>query len=76
MTRLLGDDRVRRVEAADLSMDADIVALGYGFSSSSELARSLGCRHQFVLRGSGSMETVTDADGRTSVPEVFAIAIR
>jgi glycine/D-amino acid oxidase-like deaminating enzyme len=73
VTRLLGDDRVRRVEAADLSIDADIVALGYGFSSSSELARSLGCRHQFVLRGSGSMETVIDADGRTSVPEVFAI---
>ncbi|HTE37941.1 MAG TPA: FAD-dependent oxidoreductase, partial [Reyranella sp.] len=73
VTRLLGDDRVRRVEAADLSIDADIVALGYGFSSSSELARSLGCRHHFVLRGSGSMETVTDADGRTSVPEVFAI---
>ena len=29
--------------------------------------------HHFVLRGSGSMETVTDAEGRTSVPEVFAI---
>ena len=30
VTRLLGDDRVRRVEAADFSIDADIVALGYG----------------------------------------------
>lgn len=73
VTRLLGDDRVHRVEAADLAVDADIVALGYGFSSSSELARSLGCRHRFVPRGSGSMETVTDADGRTSIAEVFAI---
>jgi glycine/D-amino acid oxidase-like deaminating enzyme len=73
VTRLLGEDRVRRVEAADLAFDADIVALGYGFSSSSELARSLGCAHRFVARGVGSMETVTDADGRTSVPEVFAI---
>jgi glycine/D-amino acid oxidase-like deaminating enzyme len=73
VTRLLGDDRVRHVEAADLAIDADIVALGYGFSSSSELARSLGCRHVFVARGNGTMETVTDADGRTSVPEVFAI---
>jgi glycine/D-amino acid oxidase-like deaminating enzyme len=73
VTRLLGDDRVRRVEAADLGIDADIVALGYGFSASSELARSLGCAHRFVARGSGSMETVTDADGRTSLPEVFAI---
>src|SRR5262249_26894161 len=73
VTRLLGHDRVRRVEAADLGIDADIVALGYGFSSSSELARSLGCAHRFVPRGNGSMETVTDADGRTSVPQVFAI---
>ena len=73
VTRLLGDDRVRRVEAADLGIDADIVALGYGFSSSSELARALGCAHRFVARGNGSMETVTDEDGRTSVPEVFAI---
>ncbi|HSI02494.1 MAG TPA: FAD-dependent oxidoreductase [Reyranella sp.] len=73
VTRLLGDDRLVRVEAAELGFDADIVALGYGFSSSSELARSLGCRHRFVARGSGSMETETDRDGRTSVPEVFAI---
>jgi glycine/D-amino acid oxidase-like deaminating enzyme len=73
VTRLLGDDRVRRVEAADLGIDADIVALGYGFTSSSELARSLGCSHRFVPRGNGSMETVIDRDGRTSLPDVFAI---
>lgn len=73
VTRILGEDRVRRVEAAELVIDADIVALGYGFSSSSELARTLGCRHEFVARGVGSMETVTDADGRTSIPEVFAV---
>ncbi|HTR84808.1 MAG TPA: FAD-dependent oxidoreductase [Reyranella sp.] len=73
VTRLFGEDRVQGVEAGDLSIDADIVALGYGFSSSSELARSLGCRHRFVARGSGSMETVTDDDGRTSLNDVFAI---
>src|SRR5882757_6846907 len=73
VTRLLGDDRVRSVEAADLSIEADIVALGYGFASSSELARSLGCAHRFVVRGNGSMETLTDQDGRTSIAEVFAI---
>jgi len=73
VTRLLGDDRVEGVEAGDLRFDADIVALGYGFSSSSELARSLGCRHRFAARGSGSMETVTDANGRTTIAEVFAI---
>jgi len=72
-TRLVGDDRVRAVEAGDLRIEADIVALNYGFASSSELARSLGCAHRFVPRGHGSMETLTDADGRTSVAEVFAI---
>ena len=73
MTRLLGEERVRRVEAGDMAIDADIVALGYGFAASSELARSLGCSHRFVPRGNGSMETVTDAEGRTSIAEVFAI---
>lgn len=73
VTRLAGDDRVRRVEAGDLSIEADIVALGYGFSSSSELARSLGCSHRFVARGTGSMETMTNGEGRTSLSEVFAI---
>ena len=73
VTRLLGEGRVQRVEAGDLSIDADIVAVGYGFASSSELARALGCAHRFMPRGSGSMETLTNAEGRTSVGEVFAI---
>ena len=73
VTRLSGGDRVRAVEAADLAIEADIVALGYGFASSSELARSLGCTHRFVARGMGSMETVTDDEGRTSIAEAFAI---
>lgn len=73
VTRLVGEDRVRAVEAGNLTIDADIVALNDGFASSSELARSLGCAHRFVSRGSGAMETVTDSDGRTSLREVFAI---
>jgi len=73
VSRLVGTERVRAVEAGDLSIDADIVALGYGFAASSELARSLGCAHRFVARCNGSMETVTDARGRTSLAEVFAI---
>ena len=72
-TRLLGEDRVRGVQAGDLALEADIVALNYGFASSSELARSLGCAHRFVPRGMGSMETLTDANGRTSLGEVFSI---
>ena len=73
VTRLVGEGRVQRLEAGNWSIEADVVALGYGFSSSSELARSLGCAHRFAPRGSGSMETLTNAEGRTSVGEVFAI---
>jgi glycine/D-amino acid oxidase-like deaminating enzyme len=73
VTRLIGEDRVRAVEAGDLRIEADIVALNHGFASSSELARALGCAHRFVARGNGSMETLTDADGRTSLEDVFAI---
>ena len=53
-TRLVGDDRVRGVEADDLRFEADIVALNYGFASSSELTRSLGCGHRFGPRRNGS----------------------
>ncbi len=73
VTRLVGEGRVQGVEAGDWAIDADIVALGYGFASSSELARALGCAHRFVARGNGSMETLTDGEGRTSIGEVFAI---
>src|SRR5262249_55938138 len=73
VTRLVGAERVSAVEAGDLAIEADIVALNYGFASSSELARSLGCAHRFVPRGNGSMETLTNAEGRTSLSEVFAI---
>jgi glycine/D-amino acid oxidase-like deaminating enzyme len=73
VARLVGDDRVRALEAGEFAIEADIVALNYGFASSSELARALGCAHRFVMRGNGSMETLTDAEGRTSVAEVFAI---
>ncbi len=73
VTRLLGTDRVAAVEAGELRIEADVVALNVGFASSSELARALGCAHRFVARGLGSMETLTDGEGRTSVAGVFAI---
>ena len=72
-TRLVGEERVRGVAAGELTIEADIVALNYGFASSSELARALGCAHRFVPRGNGTMEALTDAEGRTSRAEVFAI---
>jgi glycine/D-amino acid oxidase-like deaminating enzyme/bacterioferritin-associated ferredoxin len=69
-----------RVEAALVAtpsgprrFEVDAVALGHGFVPSSELARQLGCRHVFVDRHLGYLATETSPDGRTSVPQVFAI---
>jgi thioredoxin reductase len=50
----------------------DSVCLGYGFEPSNEILRALGCRHVFdPMRG--QFTTVVDADGRTTVPEVFSL---
>lgn len=73
VVRVLGEERVRGVQTTRGTIDADVVALNDGFASSSELARALGCAHRFVARGTGSMETIVDEAGRTSVAEVFAI---
>jgi NADPH-dependent 2,4-dienoyl-CoA reductase/sulfur reductase-like enzyme len=50
----------------------DAVCLGYGFEPSNEILRALGCRHVFdPMRG--QFTTVVDADGRTTVPDVFSL---
>ncbi len=53
--------------------EADVLALGYGFVPSTELARQLGCRHRYVDRHVGYLATEAEADGRTSVEAVFAV---
>jgi glycine/D-amino acid oxidase-like deaminating enzyme/bacterioferritin-associated ferredoxin len=52
---------------------ADTLCLGYGLIPSTELARALGCEHRFVDLHLGYLQTEIAADGRTSVPQVFAI---
>ncbi|MCX7686134.1 MAG: FAD-dependent oxidoreductase [Acetobacteraceae bacterium] len=52
---------------------ADIAALNLGFQPETALARALGCAHRFVGEGLGRIETETDAEGRTSIPSVFAV---
>ena len=48
----------------------DAVALNWGFQAETGLARALGAAHRVVA---GRLETVTDADGRTSLPGVYAV---
>jgi len=63
----------REIPGTARTLAADVLALGYGFVPSTELARSLGCRHRFVDRHVGYLATETDEAGRTTVPGVFAI---
>ena len=72
-----GDDRVDAclVDTPDgrHRFKADTVVLGHGFVPATDLARQLGCRHEFADRHVGYLETETAVDGCTSRPDVFAV---
>ena len=72
-----GDGQVRSSHVAGRSFDrnyeVDVVALNLGFQPETGLARALGAQQRFVDIGLGHLATETDEDGRTSVPEVFAV---
>lgn len=67
------DTNGRAVPGSEHVLEADTLCVGYGFIPSTELARMLGCRQQFVARHLGYLATKTDDDGRTSVPGVFVV---
>ena len=50
--------------------DCDAVAVGYGFTANLDLALALGAR--LGSAADGGLAIATDADGRTSVPGVYA----
>ncbi len=54
-------------------IDAGVVALNLGFQPETGLARALDAAHRYVDIGLGHLATETDADGRTTVPGVFAV---
>jgi NADPH-dependent 2,4-dienoyl-CoA reductase/sulfur reductase-like enzyme len=54
------------------SCDVDAVCLGYGFMPANEILRALGCRHVFDP-ARGHLVTERDADGLTSVAQVYAV---
>lgn len=80
--RAEGEARVQRVSLIPLNaagqplpnrerhFAVDAVCLGYGFQPQSELARSLGCLHEFDPR-SGQLQIVRDQNTRSTVAEVF-----
>ncbi len=73
-TAVLGSDRVEALaiegpHGSDV-IAADAVATNWGFQAETGMARALGAAHRTVA---GRLETVTDEDGRTSLPGVFAV---
>ena len=74
---LAGDGRVQTAHVVgrvfDRSYSVDVVALNLGFQPETGLARALGAKQRYVDVGLGHLASETDADGRTSVPGVFAV---
>ena len=52
--------------------EVDAVAMGYGFQPSNEILRALGCAHRFDP-ARGHLVTERDAEGRTTIPEIYAV---
>jgi glycine/D-amino acid oxidase-like deaminating enzyme len=69
LDRLEGDGRVQAAIAGAHRLEIDTVALNMGFQPEVGLARALGVPHRFV----GYLATEADAEGRTPVPNVFAV---
>ena len=74
---VLGEGRAEGVRiatpAGPRTIPASTVALHEGFQPETGLARALDLRHRYVATGGGRLETVADAEGRTSNETVFAV---
>jgi NADPH-dependent 2,4-dienoyl-CoA reductase/sulfur reductase-like enzyme len=66
------DDDGRAIAGSERAFEVDAVCMGYGFLSSTELSRALGCRHALDPR-QGQLVVVRDERGRTSLDDVWAI---
>jgi NADPH-dependent 2,4-dienoyl-CoA reductase/sulfur reductase-like enzyme len=66
------DEHGRAVPGTEETFAVDAICTGYGFLSSSELARAAGCRHAFDEQ-QGQLVVVHDGRGRTSVDDVWSI---
>lgn len=84
VSRVEGDDRARtavltRVDASgrrqagtERRFEVDAVCLGFGFVPSTEIARGLGCRHEYD-HVRGHLVTAVDDCGATSVQGVWVV---
>ncbi len=59
------------VRASERQFEVDAVCVGYGFSPANEITRLLGCEHEIDRRDGTTLAAVRDADGRTTIGDVF-----
>lgn len=69
-TLSLIDNLGNPVEGSEQTFTVDAVCTGYGFQSQTEIARSLGCEHDYDS-SRGALAVRRDVYGRTSIPEIF-----
>ena len=65
------DGAGRPVSGSERTFDVDTACLGYGFASSTELTRLLGCRHEYRPGPFPGLAPVRDANGATTRSGVF-----
>ena len=77
VNRIEGDGKVRSIvmerNGRQTAIACDVVALNMGFQPQAELARQIGCRLRYAGDHVGAVSVETDRNGRTSLPNVFAI---
>jgi NADPH-dependent 2,4-dienoyl-CoA reductase/sulfur reductase-like enzyme len=66
------DDGGSPVRGAEKTFDVDVVCVGFGFLPSNEIARGLGCRHQYDERR-GHLTAQRDENGRSSIANVWIV---
>ena len=82
--RAYGEESLSQVQVNSINLDGsalsnrseifhvDALALGFGFMPSNEIARSLGCKHNFDIQ-SQTLQVVRDEFGQTSIDGVYVV---
>lgn len=66
------DPSGKPIPGSERVFEVDAVCVGFGFLPSNEIARSLGCKHEFDSKR-GFLTVGHDSAGRTSIPQVWVV---
>jgi len=66
------DKKGRVISGTERTFDVDVICVGFGFMPSNEIARSLGCSHQYDVTRGYLVPKLTES-GRTTVEGVWVV---